>query len=258
MIVPVWGLLPACNGIAPEKTTPASKNAFFIGAPQSVIWLRDFSLSSQCKLIGSLDGDAGVNRNDKTWAHQNVAPGFAPVCGDSPRFLRGEPGIPQRRRCVTIVGQASRPDSQSDEACKGWVSRAPPLPSFRAERPGFFLARVVCAPGRVGRNLSFLHLRTAAPSPRAFCGMNLSPSSVAASSSRHLRIRSNLTKVRSTLSAARPEHHLSVAPGFAPLCGDSPRFLRGEPGISQKPHPFEKRNPKGRATQFKSLSHPNI
>src|SRR5712691_4194896 len=137
MIVPVWGLLPACTRIVPEITTPASKNAFFIGAPQSVIWLRDFSLSSQCKAIASRDGDLGVNRNDKTWAHQNVAPGFAPVCGDSPRFLRGEPGISRRRRCVTIVGQAFRPDSQSDEACKGWVSlpiddRALPFLSSRA------------------------------------------------------------------------------------------------------------------------------
>ena len=159
----------------------------------------------------------------------------AAFTGNSPRFLRGEPGIPQRRRCVTIVGQAFRPDSQSDEARKGWVSRAQPLPSFRAERPGFFLARVVCAPGRVGRNLSFLHLRTAAPSPRAFCGMNLSPSSAAASSSRHLRIRSNLTKVRRRGLSATPADRAwptTVAPGFAPVCADSPRFLRGEPGTN--------------------------
>ncbi len=41
------------------------------------------------------------------------------------------------------------------------------------------------------------------------------------------------------LSAARAERSLSVAPGFAPVCGDSLRFLRGEPGISQKPHPLK-------------------
>src|SRR5229473_7037404 len=137
MIVPACGLLPACKRIAPEKTTPASKNAFFIGAPLSVIWLRDFSLSFQCKPIASRNGDRGVNRKDKKCAHQNVAPGFAPVCGDSPRLLRGEPGIPQRWMCGPFVGQAFRPDSQSDEACKGWVSlpiddRALPFLSSRA------------------------------------------------------------------------------------------------------------------------------
>jgi hypothetical protein len=41
------------------------------------------------------------------------------------------------------------------------------------------------------------------------------------------------------LSAARAEHSLSVAPGFAPVCGDSPCFLRGDPGISQKPQPLK-------------------
>src|SRR6266481_2348614 len=48
--------------------------------------------------------------------------------------------------------------SQFSPGREAWVScPTQPLPSFRAERPGFFLARVVCAPGRVGRNLSFLH-----------------------------------------------------------------------------------------------------
>ena len=59
---------------------------------------------------------------------------------------------------------------------------------------------------------------------------------------------------------ARAEHRLSVAPGLArfvgrALCvpvsftGNSTRLLRGAPGIPQKPRPFEKRNPKGCATQ---------
>jgi hypothetical protein len=34
-----------------------------------------------------------TERTKRTPTRTNVAPGFAPVCGDSPRFLRGEPGI---------------------------------------------------------------------------------------------------------------------------------------------------------------------
>jgi hypothetical protein len=49
-----------------------------------------------------------------------------------PRPGRGLSGAvsPERRRCGTIVGQAFRPDSQSDEACKGWEN----VPSKIRER----------------------------------------------------------------------------------------------------------------------------
>src|SRR5712691_11592506 len=99
MIVPAWGLLPACKTIAPEITTPASKNAFFIGAPQSVIWLRDFVLSSQCKAIASRDGDRGVNRNDKKWAHPTAAKDAHATLCSHPRICSalssgGSPGLP--------------------------------------------------------------------------------------------------------------------------------------------------------------------
>src|SRR6266851_935699 len=50
---------------------------------------------------------------------------------------------------------------------------------------------------------------------------------------------------RRGLSVAGAEHSLSVAPDFAPVCGDSPRSLRGEPGISQKPHLLKNETPKG-------------
>ena len=76
-----------------------------------MISTRDFVRPFQCKAIGSHDGDGGVNRKDKRWTHQNVAPGFAPVCGDSPRFLRGEPGI-------SSAGGAS----QFSPARECWVS----------------------------------------------------------------------------------------------------------------------------------------
>src|SRR6266849_457100 len=50
-----------------------------------------------------------------------VASGYvaAPAPPRSGRGLSGAPS-PERRRRGTIVGQALRPDSQSDEACKGW------------------------------------------------------------------------------------------------------------------------------------------
>src|ERR1700674_29575 len=58
----------------------------------------------------------------------------------------------------------------------------------------------------------------------------------------------------------------SLAPGFVPIAftGNSPHSLRGEPGISQRPHgsamlttgSFAKPNPKGCAAQFKSPLHP--
>jgi len=58
--------------------------------------------------------------------------------------------------------------SQFNPGREAWVPRTTqPQPSFRPERPGFFLPPGFWAPGRVER--------TAAPS-RAFCGMNLPPS----------------------------------------------------------------------------------
>jgi len=55
--------------------------------------------------------------------------------------------------------------------------------------------------------------------------------------------------------AALAEHRLSVAPRFAPFCGacllrpgclyrELPAFLRGEPGISQKPLPLKNETPR--------------
>lgn len=51
--------------------------------------MRDFVRSSQFKAIASRGGEEGVNRKDKKWSRQNLAPGFPPVFADSPRFLRG-------------------------------------------------------------------------------------------------------------------------------------------------------------------------
>ena len=44
--------------------------------------------------------------------------------------------------------------------------------------------------------------------------------------------------------AARAEHRLSVAPGFAPVYGDSLRFFAGEPGVSQRPLLLKNEAPK--------------